>query len=131
MGVRWLIGITLVCAAGGGCGGDRAPAASPTRTRDDARAVLGRHCGSCHRASLPTAKLGALAVFDLDRPDFSATMSDVQLRDALHRLENLRDIDDPVFVGPTRADAVGQFRAFVDQELAARASRGIDRRQRR
>ena len=42
-----------------------APAPSPA-LRDEARLVLERNCGECHVSAYPTAREGALAVFDLN-----------------------------------------------------------------
>lgn len=73
--------------------------------------MLESHCGECHRPDQPTANPGALAVFDLARPDFGARMTEEQLRDALLRLEQ-KD-------APSADRDV--FGAWVDEELARRA----------
>jgi hypothetical protein len=52
--------------------------------REEARALLERHCGECHVGTRPTARPGALAVFDLVQQDWSARMS-VQQLSALER----------------------------------------------
>ncbi len=44
-----------------------------------ARDALVAPCGRCHQSSLPTADPKALAIFDLDQPEWSATMSREQL----------------------------------------------------
>ncbi|HEU4407718.1 MAG TPA: hypothetical protein VFS43_20810 [Polyangiaceae bacterium] len=51
-----------------------------------ARETLGRNCGECHTGGSATALRGALAVFDLSEPDWSAAMSNAQLREAARRL---------------------------------------------
>ena len=65
------------------------------------------HCGECHQSSRPTAKGAALAVFDLDRVDWYATMAD-------HQLDAFRQR-----AGRLDRDAVG---AFLDAESGRRQS---------
>jgi hypothetical protein len=77
--------------------------------RDEARAVLDKHCGSCHREDSPRADPRALAVFNLKKPDWSASMSDERLRKARGRLS------------AATPDELLRFDAFVAAELARRA----------
>lgn len=104
------------------------------QAREAARTVLELHCGLCHRADLPTAKAGALAVFDLTRPRWQRRMRPDQLRDALRRLRERRTMSDlersylvprgfPPAPRPTRAE-VRRLRRFVELELRVRRSRG-------
>jgi hypothetical protein len=76
-------------------------------TRLAAHDVLAEHCGECHEGHRPTAKPAALAVFDLDKPDWPARFDDHRYQTALTRLAKK----------PTAArDA---FIAFRDAEIAA------------
>ena len=118
-----LVGIALATA---GCTALRgpvveriAPVAGPTADpvssdpgalRDWARELARLHCGACHIASRPTAKPAALAIYNLDAPDWSATLSAERLRGGFTRRLN------------GRLDDAGQqrLRAFVESEVAAR-----------
>lgn len=118
-----LVGIALVT---GGCAQMTAPAiespapaptaaqvsasTDPTVLRDWARDLARLHCGTCHIGSLPTAKPAALAIYNLDAPDWSATLSPERLRNGFTRRLN------------GRLDDAGQqrLRAFVESEIAAR-----------
>jgi mono/diheme cytochrome c family protein len=93
-----------------------APAASTapanlTALRDWTRDLAREHCGTCHIASLPTAKPAALAIYNLDAPDWSSTLSPQRLRAGFTRRLN------------GKLDAAGQqrLRDFVETEIAARA----------
>ncbi len=94
------------------------------------RLVFERHCGTCHRADLPSAQPGALAVFTINEPDWSARMSESQLRSAIYRIQNLVEIDGAAFERDLRAFA-GQagkddlllVQKYVDQLLERRAIR--------
>jgi hypothetical protein len=48
--------------------------------------VAARSCAHCHTTGLPTAKRGALAVFDLSSDDWYSGMSGRQLRSLQDRL---------------------------------------------
>src|SRR6185436_7486792 len=76
-------------------------------TRRAAHDVLAEHCGECHESHRPTAKPKALAIFDLDKPDWPARFDDHKYKAALGRLSGK---------GPAARDA---FIAFHDAELAA------------
>jgi hypothetical protein len=54
--------------------------------REECRLILERHCGLCHIREYSTAQPGALAVFDLREQEWSARMSNEQLRNAHWRL---------------------------------------------
>ena len=76
-------------------------------TRRAAHDVLAEHCGECHESHRPTAKPKALAVFDLDKPDWPARFDDHKYKAALMRLSSK---------GNAARDA---FIAFREAELAA------------
>ena len=76
-------------------------------TRRAAHDVLAEHCGECHESHRPTAKPKALAIFDLDKPDWPARFDDHKYKAALMRLSSK---------GNAARDA---FIAFRDAELAA------------
>ncbi len=50
-------------------------------------------CGSCHRSTLPTAKAGALAVFDLEEKVWYRHMTDDQIRELARRARATKEID--------------------------------------
>ncbi len=89
------------------------PAAPDPRqaTRRAAHDALAEHCGECHEGHRPTAKPAALAVFDLDKPDWPARFDDHRYQTALARLAN------------KPAAARDAFIAFRDAELAARSAK--------
>ncbi len=86
-----------------------APAAAAA-LRDWARDLARQHCGTCHIASLPSAKPAALAIFNLDAPNWSSTLSPQRLRAGFTRRLN------------GKLDEAGQLRLreFVDSEIASR-----------
>src|SRR5262249_5416409 len=88
------------------------PRPSREELREDARAVVSAHCGACHTGSLATAKPEALAVYDLEQPEWAALLSEAQLADAVSRLTN---------DGTTEADR-GRFERYVAAERAERAA---------
>jgi hypothetical protein len=75
-------------------------------TRRAAHDALAEHCGECHESHRPTAKPPALAIFDLDRPDWPERFNDHRYESALRRLASK----------PAARDA---FLAFRDAERAA------------
>jgi cytochrome c5 len=76
-------------------------------TRRAAHDVLAEHCGECHEGHRPTAPAKALAVFDLDKPDWPARFDEHRYQAALMRLAK-------------KPPAVrNAFIAFRDAELAA------------
>ncbi len=96
--------------------GTSAPATAPAPTADAAalrdwvRDLTRQHCGTCHIASLPTAKPAALAIFNLDAPNWSSTLSPQRLRAGFTRRLN------------GKLDEAGQLRLreFVESEIASR-----------
>lgn len=75
-------------------------------TRRAAHDVLAEMCGECHEGHRPTAKPKALAIFDLDQPDWPSRFDDHRYKAALMRLSK----------SPSARDT---FIAFRDAELAA------------
>ena len=65
-----------------------------TAIADHARDALVPTCGSCHRSDLPTAKAGALAVFDLTKDPWWATIKDDQYDALLKRVAGTSGIAD-------------------------------------
>jgi len=86
--------------------------------RDDSRLVLEHHCGQCHIRDYPTALPRALAVFDLREPDWSARMSDAQLKSAAWRLGEPLPPDGKS--NEVSADERARFQRYVDAELVRR-----------
>ena len=78
--------------------------------REQVRSYARTHCGTCHIASLPTARPAALKIYDLDAPQWSATLTATQLRNGFPRRLN------------GRLDAEGQraLQSFIEAELALR-----------
>ena len=54
----------------------------------EVREIIRPQCGSCHTSTLPTAKPGALKVFDLVRDQWLSTASTKQLGSFLSRTKN-------------------------------------------
>jgi hypothetical protein len=81
------------------------------QTRRAAHDALAEHCGECHEGHRPTAKPAALAVFDLDKPDWPARFDDHRYETALNRLAR------------KPAAARDAFIAFRDAERAAPATK--------
>jgi hypothetical protein len=89
--------------------------------RDDARLILEQHCGVCHVRDSPGAVAGALAVYDLRELEWSARMSDVQLRSATWRLgEPLPPEGSANTVTPEER---ARFERYVDAEIVRRSTR--------
>jgi hypothetical protein len=87
--------------------------------RDEARAVLAAHCGSCHERHLETALPEALAVYDLDEREWAARMSNAQLEGASWTL------GEPILPpggqpSDVTDDERARFAAYVEAEKAAR-----------
>lgn len=85
-------------------------AADLRATREQVRGYAKTHCGVCHRASLPTAKPAALAIFNLDAENWSSTLTPARLTGGFPRRLN------------PQLDEAGrqQLRAFIEAELAQR-----------
>jgi predicted CXXCH cytochrome family protein len=75
-------------------------------TRQAAHDALAEHCGECHEGHRSTAPK-ALAVFDLDQPDWPSRFDERRYQAALRRLASKPE--------PARA----AFVAFRQAELAA------------
>jgi hypothetical protein len=93
--------------------------------REAARYVLEKHCGTCHREDSPEADPRALQIFDLNLPDFAASMSEQHLKDALERLESSRALTGDELKEMRRAERptasdVTALRSFVEATLANR-----------
>jgi hypothetical protein len=75
---------------------DPAPAPTPpseqARWSEPARDALVPACGSCHRSDLPTAKPGALAVFDLTKDPWWVTIKEEEYEGLLKRVRGSSDI---------------------------------------
>lgn len=78
--------------------------------REQVRGYARTHCGACHIASLPTALPAALAIYNLDAPAWSSTLTATQLRNGFPRRLN----------GRLDEDGKRQLRAFIEAELALR-----------
>jgi hypothetical protein len=68
-----------------------------------------RHCANCHQGSVSREKPNALAVFDLDQPDWSAGLAAAQFTVFYQRMQGELDAS-------TRA----RLLAFAERERAAR-----------
>lgn len=85
------------------------PAADPrAATRRAAHDALAEHCGACHEGHRST-NAKALAVYDLDQPDWPSRFNEPRFASALRRLAK------------TTEAAQAAFIAFRDAELAAAA----------
>ena len=78
--------------------------------REEVRGYARTHCGTCHTASLPTARPAALAIYNLDAEAWSSTLTADQLRNGFPRRLN-GQLDD---------DGKRQLRAFIEGELGLR-----------
>ena len=78
--------------------------------RDQVRGYARTHCGSCHIASLPTARPAALAIYNLDSDTWSSTLTAGQLKNGFPRRLN-RKLDD---------EGQRQLKTFIEGELALR-----------
>ena len=80
-------------------------------TRRAAHDVLAEHCGECHEGHRSTAKPKALAIFDLDKPDWPSRFDEHKFSSALKRLAGKSDAARDAFI------------AFRDAELKANAAK--------
>jgi hypothetical protein len=97
--------VTVVTTANGGPG---APLPQLTAIRDAAHRVMSARCGECHESHRPTAKPAALAVFDLDQPDWPSRFDAGRFDAGLRRF------------GAAAAEERQAFVALRDAELARR-----------
>jgi mono/diheme cytochrome c family protein len=111
------LALTMAACSSSRPPGDAAAARAPVVTGPpDAalsqrmREVALQHCGTCHQASRPTARAAALAIYNLDTPDWSATLSRAQLEGGFsRRLKSQLD-----------EQGLRLLREFVAAELARR-----------
>ncbi len=80
------------------------------KVRDQVRGYARDHCGTCHIASLPTARPAALRIYNLDADDWSSTLTAGQLRNGFPRR-----LDGKLDDGGKQA-----LREFIEAELALR-----------
>ena len=59
--------------------------------RNDVKEIIRPECGSCHTSTLPTAKPGAVAAFDLVKDDWSGSMTTEQLQGFAKRTRDFSD----------------------------------------
>lgn len=106
--------IEVVTAGGAGPAAVEPPAlvagerSALVAARDDAHRVMSVRCGECHESHRATAVPRALAIFDLDQPDWPARFDDHRFAAGLVRFGSAPEPDRQAFV------------AFRDAELAAR-----------
>ena len=89
--------------------------------REEARTLVERHCGECHVGTRPTARPGALAVFDLTEQDWSARMSARQLGSLQRRIGGRRSPSEGTTPQVTELEW-GHLQAYVTQEQARRVA---------
>ena len=111
-----ILPLVAVAALAGGCA--RLPVYEPRslasgelqQVRERVREYAKTHCGTCHIASLPTARPAALAIYNLDAKEWSATLTAGQLRNGFPRRLN----------GPLDEAGKRELKAFIEAELALR-----------
>lgn len=79
--------------------------------------IVGRYCDGCHDTAVSADNTAALAVFDLQDPDWTVRMSDEQLEESVVRLAGTRG---PTEDNPATADEVEVLRTFITATLAER-----------
>jgi len=79
-----------------------------TQLREQARLLAAGRCGNCHSSKSPRALPKALKAFDIERSNWTSTLSDAQLGFVLER-----------FKGAPPAD-IERVTAYVEAELAER-----------
>ena len=100
--------VTIVTTSAGAGVGGGAGAPQLAAIRDAAHRVMSARCGECHESHRPTAKPAALAVFDLDQPDWPARFDAPRFDAGLRRFSDAAAEERQAFV------------ALRDAELAAR-----------
>ena len=94
------MGLAALATVGWAClepdPGPAAPAAAATALKwsEAARDALVPTCGTCHRSDLPTAKPGALAIFDLTKDMWWMTLTEDHDAGLLRRVKGSSDITD-------------------------------------
>lgn len=81
--------------------------------RDQIRTHARTHCGTCHIASLPTARPAALAIYNLDSNEWSSTLTAAQLRNGFPRRLS----------GQLDEEGKRHLKTFIEGELALKESR--------
>lgn len=84
-------------------------AAAAPLSAGEVHALAERHCASCHQGSVSREKPNALAVFDLDQPNWSEGLAAAQFTVFYQRMQAELD-------APTRA----RLLAFTQRQRAAR-----------
>jgi len=70
---------------------EQPPAATPAgyaALQATATVILATHCGTCHEESLPTARMNAVRVYNLENPDWPKNLSAERMDKALERLKS-------------------------------------------
>lgn len=80
------------------------------QVRERVREYAKTHCGTCHIASLPTARPAALAIYNLDAKEWSSTLTAAQLRNGFPRRLN----------GRLDEEGKRELKTFIEAELALR-----------
>jgi hypothetical protein len=106
------VGTLVVLAAVGAATGAPRDETELDRLREPARQALKASCGRCHDHARPTARPGALRIFDLREQDWSARVTDVQMDHIVARFDGFQ-------MPPGDQAAV---RKFLDAERARRAA---------
>jgi uncharacterized membrane protein len=110
LGACFILGSIQIVAAAGFGAEAFACEAPVDKLTTAVREIVQQRCGSCHDGSLQTAKPAALQVFDLREEDWTARMSDDQVRKLLGRAKSLP------------ADNQTSMAKFVKQVLKKRTS---------
>ena len=91
------LGLAALATAGWAClEPDAPPTTVPAALKwsEQARDALVPTCGTCHRSDLPTAKPGALAIFDLTQDVWWATLTEELDAGLLRRVKGSSAIPD-------------------------------------
>ena len=91
------LGVAALASVGWAClepDTEPAPQAAVLKWSEQARDALVPTCGTCHRSDLPTAKPGALAIFDLTKEVWWATLGEEHDAGLLRRVRGSTSIPD-------------------------------------
>ena len=77
------------------------------------RAILARHCGTCHTPGLPTSSPGALEIFSLADEDWSAHMTPDQICASRRRING---------TVPRQSEEARQYAELVGRLIAVRGA---------
>ena len=105
-----VVALAAGCAALPKCESRTVPAAELQAARDQVRGYARTHCGTCHMASLPTARPAALRIYNLDADNWSSTLTAAQLTNGFPRRLN----------GKLDENGQRELKAFIEGELALR-----------